>query len=160
MIVSLARRADMVMMADLGLAGGGLVAQHLLAIFAQAAVHHVHADIGLAHALDDGLDHQRVVFQIVGLENLNLGMAQGGFIGSRVDALHQHAGEEEIGKYDDTLEAELGGAVERGADLGVGDAGEGDFGPAVAEAFPQHARQLGDIAVGVGIVGAAPDDQQ
>ena len=42
----------------------------------------------------------------------------------------------------------------------MGDAAVADLGPAEAHALPQHARDLGDVAVGVGIGGAAPDHHQ
>ena len=50
--------------------------------------------------------------------------------------------------------------VERGVDARMGDAAEGDFGPAEAHAFPQHPRDFGDVGIGVGVVGAASDDDE
>ena len=57
-----------------------------------------------------------MVAQIGRLDELDLGKAQRGGIGLGVDALHQDAGEEEIGEHDDAAKAEPRGAVERGVD--------------------------------------------
>jgi hypothetical protein len=76
------------------------------------------------------------------------------------DPAHQHAGEQEIGKHDDAAEPETRRAIERRADARVCDAAERRLGPAEAEPLPQHARDLRDIRVGVGIVGAAANDNE
>src|SRR5436853_7064893 len=34
------------------------------------------------------------------------------------------------------------------------------LGPAEPHALPQHARDLGDVGIGIGVVGAAPDDDE
>ena len=81
-------------------------------------------------------------------------------VGGVVDALHQHAGEQEIREHHDAAVAELDRVIERRGDQREGDAGIGDLAPAEAHAFPQHAHDLGDVGVGVGIGGAAADDQQ
>ena len=52
------------------------------------------------------------------------------------------------------------GALERGIDARMGDAAVADLGPAEAHALPQHARDLGDVAVGVGVGGAAADHHE
>ena len=66
-------------------------------------------------------------------------------------------------KYGNTMmraKAEPRGAVERRLDQRRGDAAERHLGPAEAHALPQHARELGDVGIGVGVVGAAADDEE
>src|SRR5687767_2215050 len=64
---------DMVMVAHLRQAHFLLEAQHLRAIFAQAAVHVGVTCENLANALGEGLDDERVVVEIGGLDELNSG---------------------------------------------------------------------------------------
>ena len=58
---------DMVVVALLRRAQVALEAEHLGAVLAQAAVHVDVAGADAADALDEGLDHQRMVVEIVGL---------------------------------------------------------------------------------------------
>src|SRR5436190_5258651 len=95
MIVVGADAADMVVMPGLGSADLGLVADHLLSVFAELAVHPVVADQDLLDALDEGVQHQWMVVEIPGLEEFDSRMAGGHLVGLAIDALHQDAGEEE-----------------------------------------------------------------
>ena len=88
------------------------------------------------------------------------GKRRGDRVGLGVDALDQHAGEQEIREHDDAAEAEPRRAVERRVDPRMRDAAERRLGPAEAHALPQHAGDLGDVGIGVGVVGAAADDDQ
>src|SRR3546814_8215731 len=72
-------------------------------------------------------------------------------IGVVVDALHQDAGEEEIGEHDEALVAEPRRMLEPGLDQRKGDAGVAGLAPAEAEALPQQAHDLGDVGIGVGV---------
>ena len=56
--------ADMMVVRGLGRAGRRLVADDLRAIFAQAAIHRRLAILELARALDETIEHQRVVAEI------------------------------------------------------------------------------------------------
>src|SRR5687767_8308755 len=103
--------ADMMVVAGLRRADLGLVADHLLAIFAEPAVHAVVADQELLDALDEGVEDQRVVVEIVGLEELDLRMTGGDLVGLAIDALDQDAGEQEVREHDDAAEAELHGLL-------------------------------------------------
>ncbi len=114
---------DMMVMAFLRRAKLGLEAEHLLAIFAHRTVHQILALNRLADAVDEGLDHHVVVVEIGRLDDLDVGEFLCRFIGGGIDALHQNAGEEEIGKDDDPLVAEPGCMLERGRDEREGDAG-------------------------------------
>ena len=77
-----------------------------------------------------------------------------------VDAADQDAGEQEIGKHHDAAKAEPRRPLEQRVDARMGDPAVADLGPAEAHALPQHARDLGDVAVGVGIGGAAADHRE
>src|SRR3546814_16016790 len=70
------------------------------------AVHQVLAVEDLLHALGKGVQHGGVVVQIARLHELDLRVAGGDDIGVVVDALHQDAGEEELGKHAEALVAE------------------------------------------------------
>src|SRR3546814_3075403 len=65
------------------------------------AVHQVLAVEDLLHALGKGVQHGGVVVQIARLHELDLRVAGGDDIGVVVDALHQDAGEEEIGRSEE-----------------------------------------------------------
>ncbi len=101
-----------------------------------------------------------MIAQIERLDELDLGKAGRGHIGLGIDALHQNAGEQEIREDDNATKAEPGGAVERRVDSGMGDAAERRFGPAEPHPLPQHAGDLGDVGIGVGVIGTAPDDDK
>ena len=97
----------MMVMAFLRQADLRLEAQHLGAILAQAAIHLVLAGQDLLDPIGEGIEHQRMILQILGMEELDLRMARRHLVGDAIDALHQHAGEQEIGEDDDAAIAEL-----------------------------------------------------
>ena len=111
--------------------------------------------------LDEGLEDQRVIAQIACLDELDLrdGAPRPASV-CVVDPPHQHAGEQEIRKDHDTAKAEADRALERAVDARLGDAAEADLGPAEAHALPEHAGDLGDVAVGIRVGGAAADDRE
>ena len=111
-------------------------------------------------ALDEGVEHQRMIVEIAGLEELDARMARRDLVGLPVDPLDQDAGEQEVGEHHDPAKAETARPLQHGVDPRMGDAAVADLGPAEAHALPQHARDLGDVAVGVGVGGAAPDHRQ
>src|SRR5215467_9244241 len=65
---------DMMMMALLGEADLRLEAEHLRAIFAERAVHLVLAPHDLLHPVGEGIEDQRMVLQILRLQELDLRM--------------------------------------------------------------------------------------
>jgi len=138
----------------------GLEAQNLRAVFAELAVHLVLAREDFLHALDKNIKDERVAVEVSGLQEFDLRMAGRHRVGDTVDSFDQDAGEKKIRKNDDTLITKAHGMFETGAHQRKRDAAITDFHPAKAHAFPQHPRNLGDIAVGVGIGGAAPDDDK
>ncbi len=151
---------DVVVVALLRQADRGLVADHARAVLAQEAVHVDVARMDPLDPLDEAVEHQRVVAEVGGLEQLDLGMARRRLVGLAVDPPHQDAGEQEPGEHDDPAEAETRRALEQRIDARVGEPAVADLGPAEAHALPQHPRDLGDVAVGVGVRGAAPDHRE
>ena len=152
--------AHVVVMADLRRALILFVAEHLLPILAEQAVHQVGAVQRFAEPLDEGVDNQGMVVQILGLDDLDLRMRRLAGFGVRVDSLDQDSGEQEVREDDDPPIAEPDGVPQPLVDQRVGDPGIAHLRPAEAHALPQHSRHLGDVGVGVGIVGAAPDHHQ
>ena len=65
---------DMMVMAGLRQAHFGLEADDLLPVFAHLAVHVVLAAENLAHPVGEGVEHQRVIVEILRLQELDLRM--------------------------------------------------------------------------------------
>jgi hypothetical protein len=65
-----------------------------------------------------------------------------------------------VREHDDAPVAKPGGVLQRRFDQRKGHPGIGGLGPAEAETFPQHAGDLGDVGVGIGIRRAAPDHDE
>ena len=101
-----------------------------------------------------------MVAQIGRLDEADPRKAGHRLIGLRINALHQDAREQKIRKHDNPPEAEPRGAVERRVDARVRDAAIGRLAPAEPHPLPQHPGDLADVGIGVGVVGAAPDDDQ
>src|SRR5260221_3991393 len=132
--------ADVMMVAFLADADLALVADELLAILAELAVHLVVAGADLGDALGEAVEHQRVIAQIVGFDELDAGMACRHRVGLGIDALHQDAGEQKIREHHDAAETEPHGAFERGIDARMRHAGIGGLRPGGGPALPEHAR--------------------
>ena len=152
--------ADMVMVARLRRAGVAFVADDLGAVFAQLAVHRRLAFADFRDPLAERVEHRGMVAQIGRLDELDLGKPPRRRGARSVDALYQDAGEQKIRKDDDAAKPEPCGMGQRRVDARVGDAAERGLGPAEPHPLPQHARDLGDVGIGVGVVGAAADDDQ
>ena len=84
-----------VMVPHLGRADVAFVADDLLAVLAEGAVHLVVAGEDLFHPVDEGVDHVVVVAQVSGLEDLHLRVGGGGGVRPVVDAAHQDSGKQE-----------------------------------------------------------------
>ena len=78
----------MMMMALLGTADICLKAKYLFAVLAHLAIHVVRAFEDLVDPLGHGVDHQRMVIEIVSLDIFNARMARRNFIRLRIDPLH------------------------------------------------------------------------
>ena len=137
-----------------------LEADDALAILAQLAVHVARARLRLVHPAHEGVDDLGVVVQIAGQGQVQIRMAIGEGARLGMDLLHQAAGEKEIGKHDEAPETEAAGALQGLVQERAGDTDETGLGPAEAHPLPQHAGDLGDVAVGVRVGGTAPYHQQ
>ena len=160
---AIGRRSDplhMMVMALLGEPHFRLEAEHLFAIFAHLAIHHIGAFDDLEEPLDEGFDHEVMGAEIGRLEKTDVRMGGRDHIRLVVDAAHENAGEEEIGKDDDALITKARGMAQPRLDQREGDARIDRLAPAEAEPFPEHAHDLGDVGIGVGVGGAAPDDDE
>ena len=94
-------------MAGLRQADFRLEADDLLAILAHLAIHVVLTVENLAHAVGEGIEHQGVIVEILRLQELDLRMPLGHLVRYAVDALHQHAREQEVREDDDAAVAQL-----------------------------------------------------
>ena len=79
-----------VMVAFLSSANVLLEAQHLGPVFAEGAIHGGVAPEHLLHPLLEGVHHQRVLPEIAGGEEVNLGMIRRHPLGVLTDAAHQN----------------------------------------------------------------------
>ena len=151
---------DVVVVRFLRQADFGLEAQNLLPVLTVQAVHDVLPGHALFDPVLEGIEHQIVVVQITGLDELQAGEGRCDFVGLVVDAVDQHAGEQEVGEDHDPLEAEHGAFFQRRDDQREGHAGVSGFSPAEAQPFPQHTGDLGHVGVGIGVGRTATDDDQ
>src|SRR5690348_6220300 len=119
-----------------------LVTDDLSAIFAQLTIHCRLAFAELGDTVAESTEHRFVIAQISCLDEFDIRKKLGCGLGLRVDAFDEHAGEQEIGEYDNAAKAELGRPGQCGIDPRMRDAAEGYFGPAQTNPFPQHPRQL------------------
>ncbi len=151
---------DVVVVPFLRRAHGRLEADDLGAILAEQAVHVDVAGLDALDPVDERVEHQRMVAQIVRLQELDLGVSGRDLVGLLVDPPHQHAGEQEVGEHHDPLEAEPHRPLQHSVDARLRDPAIADLGPAEAQALPKHPGELADIAVSVRIGGAAADHRE
>lgn len=98
---------DMMVVTFLRQADFRLETKNLFAVFAHLAIHVAGPFLNLDHSIDESLQDQRLRIEVRGLDELDLGMPCRNGVGVVVDALHEHAGEKEIGEDDDPFEAEF-----------------------------------------------------
>ena len=101
-----------------------------------------------------------MVAQVASFDELDVGVVGRDLIGEAVDPIDQDTGEQEIWRDDDAFIAEFCRMAEARFDEWEGNAGIADLMPAEPDAFMQHPGDFGDVAVGVGIRRAAPDDDE
>ena len=113
--------ANMVVMADLGLADVVFISDDLLAVFAKLAVHDVVAREHFLDPVGEGLQQHGVIVQVPGFQNFHARVGARCFICPVIYALYQNAGEQEVGENDYSPVAQLYGLGETGVDQRVGD---------------------------------------
>ena len=151
---------DMMMMALLCQPDFILEPQNLRAVLAHRTVHVVAAFQNFADTVGKGGNHLGMVVQIACLDELGIGKRCRDLVGETVDPVDQNAAEQEIGKDHHTLEAKACHMLKAGLDKRECHTGIADFGPAEAHPFPQHAGNLRDVGVGIGVRCAATDDNK
>ena len=84
-----------------------LEAQNLRTVFTHVAIHGVVACEDAGNTVRHGGQHQGVVIEVIGLDELGILVAIGDQIRKAVDAVDQDARKQEVRKYDNPLETEL-----------------------------------------------------
>ena len=72
--------------------------QHLLPVFAELAIHQVPSFENFIYTFRKGIQNQRMVIEVGGLDEFNLRMPLGDKIGVIIDSLNEDSGEQKIGK--------------------------------------------------------------
>ena len=72
--------------------------QHLLPVFAELAIHQVPSFEDFIYTFRKGIQNQRMVIEVGGLDEFNLRMPLGDKIGVIIDSLNEDSREQKIGK--------------------------------------------------------------
>ena len=72
--------------------------KHLFPVFAELAIHQVPAFEDFIYTFRKGIQNQRMVIEIGGLDEFNLRMPLGDKIGVIINSLNEDSGEQKIGK--------------------------------------------------------------
>ena len=137
-----------------------LKAQHLGAIFTKGAVHVGITPQHVVNPFLEGGQHLRMVPQVGGMEDLQIGMVGGHPLAVLHDATHQHTGEQKVGKHHDAAIAQFDQLAQPGFDQGEGHPRVEGLSPAESEALYEHAGDLGHVGVGIGIGGTTAHHHQ
>ena len=92
---------NMMMMTLLRKANFTFKAKHLFPIFAELAIHQVPSFEDFIYTFRKGIQNQRMVIEVGGLDEFNLRMPLGDKIGVIIDSLNEDSGEQKIGKNHD-----------------------------------------------------------
>ena len=75
--------------------------QHLFPVFAELTIHQVPSFEDFIYTFGKGIQNQRMVIEVGGLDEFNLRMPLGDKIGVIIDSLNEDSGEQKIGKNHD-----------------------------------------------------------
>lgn len=78
--------------------------QHLLPVFAELAIHQVPSFEDFIYTFRKGIQNQRMIIEVGGLDEFNLRMPLGDKIGVIIDSLNEDSREQKIGKNHDPFE--------------------------------------------------------
>ena len=92
---------NMMMMTLLRKAHFTFKSQHLLPVFAELAIHQVPSFEDFIYTFRKGIQNQRMVIEVGGLDEFNLRMPLGDKIGVIIDSLNEDSREQKIGKNHD-----------------------------------------------------------
>ena len=95
---------NMMMMTLLRKAHFTFKSQDLLPVFAELAIHQVPSFEDFIYTFRKGIQNQRMVIEVGGLDEFNLRMPLGDKIGVIIDSLNEDSGEQKIGKNHDPFE--------------------------------------------------------
>ena len=95
---------NMMMMALLRKAHFTFKSQHLLPVFAELAIHQVPSFEDFIYTFRKGIQNQRMIIEVGGLDEFNLRMPLGDKIGVIIDSLNEDSREQKIGKNHDPFE--------------------------------------------------------
>ena len=89
---------NMMMMTLLRKAYFTFKAKHLFPVFAELAIHQIPTFENFIYTFRKGIQNQRMVIEVGGLDEFNLRMPLGDKIGVIIDSLNEDSGEQKIGK--------------------------------------------------------------
>ena len=92
---------NMMMMTLLRKAYFTFKSQHLFPVFAELAIHQVPSFEDFIYTFRKGIQNQRMVIEVGGLNEFNLRMPLGDKIGVIIDSLNEDSSEQKIGKNHD-----------------------------------------------------------
>ena len=95
---------NMMMMTLLRKAHLTFKSQHLLPVFAELAIHQVPSFEDFIYTFRKGIQNQRMIIEVGGLDEFNFRMPLGDKIGVIIDSLSEDSGEQKIGKNHDPFE--------------------------------------------------------
>ena len=72
--------------------------QHLFPVFAELTIHQVPSFKDFIYTCRKGIQNQRMIIKVGGLDEFNLRMPLGDKIGVIIDSLNENSGEQKIGK--------------------------------------------------------------
>ena len=78
--------------------------QHLFPVFAELTIHQVPSFEDFIYTFRKGIQNQRMIIEVGGLDEFNLRMPLGDKIGVIIDSLNEDSGEQKIGKNHDPFE--------------------------------------------------------
>ena len=78
--------------------------QHLFPVFAELAIHQVPSFEDFIYTFRKGIQNQRMIIEVGGLDEFNLRIPLGDKIGVIIDSLNEDSGEQKIGKNHDPFE--------------------------------------------------------
>ena len=92
---------NMMMMALLRKAHFTFKSKHLFPVFAELAIHKAPSFENFIYTFRKGIQNQRMVIEVRGLDKFNLRMPLGDKIGVIIDSLNEDSSEQKIGKNHD-----------------------------------------------------------
>jgi len=92
---------NMMMMTLLRKAHFTFKSQHLFTVLAELTIHQIPTFENFIYTFRKGIQNQRMVIEVGGLDEFNLRMPLGDKIGVIIDSLNEDSGEQKIGKNHD-----------------------------------------------------------